>query len=72
MKLSMKFASKILKSDNSSIPSMVGTLWLFFFSFAFSLFFLGGWMVASLICLNVTARCSYESCACLVCLNVTA
>ena len=22
---------------------------------------LDGWMVASLICLNVTARCSYES-----------
>ena len=33
---------------------------------------LGGWMVASLICLNVTARCSYESCVCLICLNVTA
>ena len=33
---------------------------------------LGGWMVASLICLNVTARYSYESCVCLICLNVTA
>ena len=26
---------------------------------------LGGWMVASLICLNVTARCSYESYTCI-------
>ena len=23
---------------------------------------LGGWMVASQVCFNVTARCSYESC----------
>ena len=26
---------------------------------------LGGWMVASQVCLNVTARCSYESYVCL-------
>ena len=26
---------------------------------------LGGWMVAAQVCLNVTARCSYESYVCL-------